>query len=118
MIIGIGVDIVRVSRVAKLLENPRFADRIFTPAERQALAGQPNPAQWAAGRYAVKEAVAKALGGGLSGCPPHKVEVLALDSGQPTVRLLQPEGEGLRWWVSIAHDGEYAVASVVAEVAP
>lgn len=118
MIAGVGVDIVEIARVARAIGNPRFVERIFTPAERAALAAQPRPDSWAAGRFAAKEAVAKALGCGLAGCPPADVEVVADEWGAPRVRLLgETAGKyaGVRIWVSISHSQTDAVAQAVAE---
>lgn len=118
MITGVGVDIVEIGRVARALESPRFVERVFTPAEREVLARQPRPDCWAAGRFAAKEAVAKALGCGLAGCPPGDVEILPDGAGAPRARLLGRTAgrhEGVRLWVSISHHRTDAVAQAVAE---
>ena len=66
-IIGIGTDIVEISRLeATLQRHPaRFPARILHPAELQRFATQAHPAAWLAKRFATKEAVAKALGTGI-----------------------------------------------------
>ena len=95
--------------------------RILTPAERIALQDSGQPAQWLAGRWAAKEAVAKALGCGLAGCPPQEVEVLPDGQGRPRVRLMGTAAETLRQLggheilVSISHDGGYALAYAAAQ---
>jgi holo-[acyl-carrier protein] synthase len=121
MIIGIGTDIVEIARIEKLIANPRFLERVFSPAEIEAIKSHAHPAQWAAGRFAAKEAAAKALRTGIAGCPPDCVETLPGENGAPGITL---HGKALsamdslgvsKLHVSISHEKEYAVATVVAE---
>ena len=124
MIAGIGVDIVDVSRVAKLLERygERFLRRVFTDSEATYAKSGANPAERLAGRFAVKEAVMKALGTGKSqGILWRDVETIRGPLGKPAVRL---HGQAVRWLryrrgervhASIAHDGGKAVAFVILE---
>lgn len=98
----------RITRVPALLE------RLFTPAERDL------PLHSLAVRFAAKEAVAKALGapGNLRW---HDCEVLREESGAPrlglsgTVAARAAELGARSWHVSLSHDGDSAVAFVVAE---
>ncbi|NLG37155.1 MAG: holo-ACP synthase [Clostridiales bacterium] len=118
MITGVGIDIVEIARVGRALRNPRFAERLFTAAEREQLVCHPRPECWAAGRFAAKEAVAKALGCGLAGCPPGDVEILPGEKGAPAARLLGETARrypDIRLWVSISHNQTDAVAQAVAE---
>ncbi|HSY14862.1 MAG TPA: 4'-phosphopantetheinyl transferase superfamily protein, partial [Jatrophihabitantaceae bacterium] len=63
MIVGLGVDVVPVSRFAdSLVRTPGLAARLFTEAERLTLAGANRSAESLAARFAAKEALAKALG--------------------------------------------------------
>jgi holo-[acyl-carrier protein] synthase len=122
MIAGIGVDIVDVSRVARLLERygERFVRRVFTDAEASYAKGGAAPAERLAGRFAVKEAVMKALGTGKSqGILWRDVETVRGPMGKPVVHL---HGQAVRWMrhrggdrvlVSITHDGGKAVAFVI-----
>lgn len=115
-VVGVGVDIVDVARLATALERtPALAARLFTDAERQA--GRP---EQLAARFAAKEAAAKALGvPGRAGW--HDAEVVPEVSGQP--RLVvggalaeQAAALGVRTWhLSLSHDGGLATAFVVAE---
>lgn len=118
-IVGIGVDVVDVARFQDVLERSTgIADRLFTPAEQVRAAGHRLPAVSLAARFAVKEAVAKALG-----APPgmefHECQVTS--EGQPSVTLtgrLAQHATDLgvtHWHVSISHDGPVAVAYVIAE---
>jgi len=85
MIFGIGVDIVKVARFEN--ENQRFNQRVFTPCEREYLT-QKGP-QSAAGLFAAKEAVAKALGTGFSGFWPDAIEITHNKKRRPEVILHQ-----------------------------
>ncbi|MEW6719103.1 MAG: holo-ACP synthase [Thermodesulfobacteriota bacterium] len=125
-ILGVGVDIVDVSRVKKLLERhgDRFLSRVFTEGERKYAMGGANPAERLAGRFAVKEALLKALGTGKSqGILWVDIETLRGTAGKPVVHL---HGQAVRWlkWkgggavhVSIAHDGGNAIGFVILEKA-
>jgi holo-[acyl-carrier protein] synthase len=115
VIVGIGVDIVDLSRFATTLQRtPHLAERLFTPAERD------GSQQSMAATFAAKEAVAKALGapGGLEW---HDVEVRRDLSGRPsldvtgTVAALAAEHGVTGWHVSLSHDAGTAIAMVVAE---
>jgi holo-[acyl-carrier-protein] synthase len=74
-----------------------------------------------AGRFAVKEAVMKALGTGWgNGIAFTDVEIVTLESGAPTVVLKRKVSELAqaqtlsRWLVSVSHTSTVAVASVIA----
>ena len=126
MIAGIGVDIVDVARIQALLERygERFLARVYTEAEAAYAMGGANRAERLAGRFAVKEAVMKALGTGKSqGILWRDVETLRGRLGKPEVRL---HGEAVKWatlrgygtvHASITHDGGKAVAFVILEKA-
>jgi len=125
-ILGIGVDIVEISRVKNLLERygDRFLSRVFTQAESRYSLESANPAERLAGRFAVKEAVLKALGTGKSqGILWQDIETVRGPMGKPVVHL---HGQAVRWmkWrgggalhVSIAHDGGKAIGFVILEKA-
>ncbi len=122
MIVGIGVDIIEPARIARAMANPRFAERIYTPRERERIAqAGAQSAQRAAGIFAAKEAAVKALGCGFDGVGLHDVEVVSAASGQPGLELrggaaarLSALG-GVRAQLSISHIESAAVAFVVIE---
>ncbi|HQU13972.1 MAG: holo-[acyl-carrier-protein] synthase [Deltaproteobacteria bacterium 37-65-8] len=126
MIAGIGVDIVDVARIQALLDRygERFLRRVYTEAETAYAMCGANRAERLAGRFAVKEAMMKALGTGKSqGILWKDVETLRGTSGKPEVRL---HGQAVRWakmrgggavHVSITHDGGKAVGFVILEKA-
>lgn len=86
--VGLGVDIVDVSRMRRILERtPSFASRWFSSEERKYCESKANPAMHYGARFAAKEAVAKALGTGFAGMTPRDVEVVVSDSGKPEVAI-------------------------------
>ena len=74
-----------------------------------------------AGRFAVKEAVMKALGCGLGDVPMKDIETMRAPSGQPLLKLKgaakqQADALGVKQiHISISHSQRYAVAQAVAE---
>lgn len=123
MIVGLGTDLVAIPRLeAVLARHPeRFLARVFTPAEREECLGRPRPAVHLAARFAAKEAAMKALGTGWgAGVHWHDIEIRSTERTPPLLALSgaarrHAEGRGVRrTLVSLSHDGEYAVAVVVA----
>ena len=115
MIVGIGVDVCDTARFAESLRRtPALADRLFTPDER-ALTGES-----LAGRFAAKEALAKALGapGDMAW---HDAEVISHPSGRPlfaisgTVAARSAELGAAHVHLSLSHDAGIASAVVVLE---
>ncbi len=119
MIYGIGTDLIEVERVKKSYEKESFRKKVYTEQEQQLIAEN---AQRAAGNFAVKESVVKALGTGFGKISAIDIEVLREPSGKPYVVLHGPakelaEKEGiLHIHVSISNTKEYAVGYVVMEV--
>lgn len=123
MILGLGTDLVAVPRVEEALSRhrERFLDRVFTAAEQAECLGRARPARHLAARLAAKEAAMKALGTGWGlGVRWQDVEVSSRVSAPPTIRLAgaakqRAEARGIRQaMVSLSHDGDYAIAVVVA----
>ncbi len=124
MIAGIGVDIVDIARVEALLSRygSRFLARVFTEAEAGYAMSSARPAERLAGRFAVKEAVMKALGTGKShGILWRDIETVRGRGGRPAVKLygnaanLAKHKGNASVHVTIAHDGGKAIAFVVLE---
>lgn len=122
MIIGIGCDIIEVDRVRRAIERDSFKQRVFTAAEIAYCEGRgkQGAASFAA-RFAVKEAVLKALGTGLRGGALTEIEVTNDELGKPCVKLSGYHGEmaerlGVRQiHVSISHSRDNAMAYVIME---
>jgi holo-[acyl-carrier protein] synthase len=90
VIIGIGSDLIDISRIEKTLERhgERFIARVYTDIERARSERRKQRAASYAKRFAAKEACAKALGTGLSrGVFWRDMGVVNLPSGKPTMHL-------------------------------
>lgn len=108
MIKAVGIDVVETSRILEAMDtNARFAARILTPLELERAI---TPA-YLAGRWAAKEAIAKAVGTHLTW---QDVEVIEGDGGRPCVRFLSHKPEGTVH-VSISHDRTIASAVAIWE---
>lgn len=118
MIIGIGTDLIEIKRIEKACSKEAFLMRYFTLKERELIGI--NYAK-AAGNFAVKEAVSKAMGTGFRGMSLDEVEVLRDELGKPFVNLYgraAQKGETLgisRWHVSISNTDTLAAAYVIGE---
>ncbi|MDR2899565.1 MAG: holo-ACP synthase [Clostridiales bacterium] len=118
MVLGIGCDIIKISRVARAINNEAFVKKYFTASEIEMLMSK--NAESYAGNFAAKEAVAKALGTGFSGFFPDCIEVLRDKNKKPVVNLYGKareiaEVQGIREiLVSISHCNEYAIAYAIA----
>ncbi len=122
-IIGHGIDIVEVARIATMLEahGERFVTRCFTRAEADyAEAAHRRRAERYAARFACKEAVLKALGTGWrDGIAWRQIEVRRAPSGRPSLVLTGRCAEiaddlGIvQWHVSLSHTDTNAIASVL-----
>ena len=124
MIVGIGVDLVTVSRIARIDQRfaARFERRILTAAERDDIESAPDRARFLAKRFAVKEATVKALGTGERGGILLRDVGLAHDAlGKP---LLSIEGAARTHCdalhvrashVSLSDEGDLVTAFVVLE---
>lgn len=114
-----GVDLVEIERLEGVIERfgERFLHRIYTPRELEEIGH--NPASLA-GRFAAKEAVAKALGTGIGVVRWQEIEILRGPQRQPMLNLkgaaarLAGELALNHWSVSLSHTRHYAIALVVA----
>jgi len=119
LILGIGLDIIETARVERALKNPRFMNRVYTAGEQEYIENRKGNVQSAAGIYAAKEAVSKALGTGIGPISFQEVEIVWRENGKPSVKLtgnalklLQDMG-GKRIMVSITHIKDLAAAQAV-----
>jgi hydroxyethylthiazole kinase-like uncharacterized protein yjeF len=106
----VGVDVTSIDRIAAAMRrHPRFAERIFTEAERRRAGSRP---ERFASRWAAKEAVMKWYGGaGLRIPPYHAIEVVNRRGGAPEVWV---HGESTGIAISMTHDAGMAIAVVAA----
>lgn len=122
MITGTGVDIVDVKRLEKSLAKPGFLEKVFSKEEIGYCQKMAHSSEHFAGRFAAKEALAKAVGEGWYGqVDIDKVEVVNNAQGKPEYRLDQevllryPQLKKLNLHLSISHCSSYAVAMAVIE---
>ena len=128
VLLGIGVDLCRIDRIARLLQvyGPRFSERCFRSQEYAAATrrGSVHLAKRLAQYFAAKEATFKALGTGMrQGLTWHDIEIDHLPSGQPLLRLhgqavqharrLVPAGMAYRLALSLTGEPPLAQAFVV-----
>jgi len=116
----IGIDIIEIARVEQAVARwgDRFLHRVYTDSELRLYRKKFSSL---AARFAGKEAVMKALGGGNTGIGWREIEILSDPSGRPLVRLhgraqAQAGRLGLaRFAASLSHSREYAIAFVAGE---
>ncbi len=119
-VVSVGIDVVAVQRFADTIaRTPALLRRLFDPQELITPTGHPRGPASLAARFAVKEAVAKALG-----VPPgmdwHHCRVLTADRGRPELRvtdsvLAAATARGIvDWQLSLSHDAGIAAAIVLA----
>lgn len=119
MVLRTGIDLIEISRVAEVIarHGARYLERIYTPAERAQLG---RDTESLAGRFAAKEAAAKALGSGIGVVSWQDIEVLGDEENAPGLTLRGAAAQRARelgletWSVSISHSVSHAVAVVVA----
>jgi len=119
MIESVGIDLVEIHRIEAAIERygDRFTSRVFTPWEIQYCLSKINPIMSFAARFAVKEAVFKAVGTGFAeGVKWTSVEVVNDRSGQPQVRLGQTIRNHIgekKILISLSHSREHAIATAI-----
>ena len=110
---GIGLDLCEISRMERLLKDDRFLRRYFTEGEKAyVLSRGVGAARSLAGLYAAREALGKALGGGID-FDLKEAEVIHTESGAPFFRLSGKLKDRIgedRLFLSISHDGGMAAA--------
>lgn len=122
MILGIGVDVVHVDRIAHWLTVPGLPERYFDQAELSAAMGRGKTAALSlAARFAAKEAFGKALGSGLRGLKLSDIRVINDGAGKPAIELagtalLKSRAAGCTAvHLSLTHERDNAIAMVVLE---
>lgn len=125
-VFGIGIDVVEIDRIERMLDEygGRFAEKVFTAAERDYCESATRPALHFAARFSAKEAVAKAFGTGIGAQLEWlDMEIRRNAAGAPRLVL---SGAGKRFaethgivevMISLTHARDYAAANAVALVA-
>ncbi len=119
MRLATGVDLIEIARIEEVIarHGKHYLERIYTPAE---LGQSGKRTETLAGRFAAKEAVAKALGSGIGEIAWTDIEILGDDQNAPNLVLHGRAEEkakelGLTTWsVSISHHQSHAIALAVA----
>jgi len=124
LIIGCGIDLVKIERIEKIIKKwgNNFIFRIFTSLEREYCEKKKgNKYQSYAGKFAAKEALLKALGLGLREAKWKEIEIKNNELGQPVIdtsgklkNIVSAKGVS-KYFISITHTKEYAVAQVILE---
>ncbi len=124
MIMGVGIDIIEVSRIRHSYERfgERFVKRILHPDEIAYCQSHKDPAPFLAARFAAKEAISKAFGTGIGAqLGWQDMEVGRRPSGQPYVILhgageaLLQERQAAHLHLSLSHTNNHATAIAVLE---
>jgi len=123
MIVGVGVDIVNISRIDKIIEENRdtFLGKIFTEEEIQYIQDRNYNAQTISGLFAAKEAISKMFGTGIGKINWKHIEIAHQENGMPYVVLKEEVNQVANKLnidsihISISHEREYAVAFAVGE---
>jgi holo-[acyl-carrier protein] synthase len=119
MLLKTGIDLIEIDRFSQayIRHGERLLARIFTDQERRETQER---IESLAARFAAKEAVSKALGTGIGAVSWKEIEIIRGGSQEPMIRLhgnaeVLARNIGLtNWAVSITHNRDLAIASVVA----
>lgn len=119
MAIGLGVDIIAISRMRDVLETGGkvFMDKVFTSWEQERAETHPDRVAFLAMTFAAKEAIFKTFAiGWETGVQFKEIEVREGEHGEPVSVLtgrfaeLASERDVSRVLLSLSYDGDYAVA--------
>lgn len=117
MIIGIGMDLIELDRIqASVSKGDRLMKRILTDEEQEIYkqyTSERRKVEFLAGRFAAKEAFAKAAGTGIGKLRFRDIEVLRNQAGAPTIKAKGYDDQSI--FLSITHSKQYAAAQVVIE---
>ena len=124
MILGLGMDIVEVARIAASMTKlgDAFVERILLPDEIAYCRSHKDPAPFLAARFAAKEAIAKAFGTGIGvELSWHDMEIRRKESGEPYV-VLHGRGQELltarrarALHLTLTHTAQSAAATAILE---
>ena len=124
MILGTGIDLIEVARIASSCEKfgDRFVKRILLPDEIAYCQLHRKPAPFFAARFAAKEAISKAFGTGIGAALGWQdMEIRRKESGEPFV-VLHGKGRELfeargakNLHLSLTHTENYAAATAILE---
>ena len=121
MIVGLGVDLVKINRFEMVIEKwqEKLINKIFTNKEHLYCSRHKNSTQHYAATFAVKEALIKAYGKGY--VKLKEIEIQRNDTGKPFICLYGDTKKKINSLgvdnihISITHDGDYSMAVVILE---
>ncbi len=126
MVIGIGTDVMRPSRIdpSTLQPGDPFFERAFTPAERAQAASRQDRHDFLVARFCAKEAVYKAVSDCREEFHPSDFKIVDDDDGHPHVLLGERTaaaveglwGPGVTVLVSISHEDDLVSAFALAQI--
>ena len=124
-ILGVGTDIVKNSRIKKLIKNKKFINRIFTFSEIKDSKKTKNKVLFFSKRFAAKEAFAKSLGTGFTYNINFKdINISNRKSGKPYLTLSNNlkvilkrklKLRKVKIFLSLSDEREYSVAYVITQ---
>ncbi len=122
MLLGVGVDLVAISRIKKVYDKfpERFLNRLFTEREKAQFQKKGASMASLAARFAAKEAVLKAISCGIGPAAMREVEIIAPTGKQPEVKLsgitaiLAEQQNISAVTVSLTHEKTFACAIAAA----
>ena len=124
-IFGVGTDIVKNSRIKKLIKNKKFINRIFTSSEIKDSKKINEKALFFSKRFAAKEAFVKSLGTGFAHNINFKdINVSKKRSGKPYLTLSNKlknilkrklKLKKIKIFLSLSDEREYSVAYVITQ---
>lgn len=116
---GLGNDIIEIDRIRQSIDRhgQHFLNRLFTQAEQDYCYKFKDPIPNFAGRFAAKEAIAKALGCGFGAdLSWHDLEILGDENGKPEVKVseeIKQKFNHPKILVSISHSTTHATAVAI-----
>lgn len=122
MVMGIGVDIISISRIKNSLENSGkvFMDEVYTPLEQKRAQSHPNAVAYLSMLFAAKEAIFKCFSiGWESGVKFTEIEIREGEFGEPFPVLtgvfaeLAKKRRADKVYLSLSYETDYAVATAV-----
>jgi len=114
--LGLGTDIIEISRIEKAIKNLKFIQKIYTEEEIKLIVLKGNKAETYAGRFAAKESISKALGTGMRKISFSDIEIINNKLGKPIVRFknsIEDYNKKYLVEISISHCREYAISTAI-----
>ncbi|MDP0489246.1 MAG: holo-ACP synthase [Fusobacterium sp. JB019] len=114
--LGLGTDIIEISRIKKAIKNVKFLEKVYSSEELHLIGEKGNKAETYAGRFAAKEAISKAFGTGMREITFSNIEIINDDLGKPIIKFknnIKAYEEKYLVEVSISHCKEYAVSTAI-----